>query len=100
MRACYHNAGPIKHDATSIAPIRCGLRSDEQEDIPNVLHGLDPGLAVAPAHMLKPAVAAFYDKGMVMARAAAVKHARVRLLMDVAGLFDRVADFAQIQSEI
>jgi glycyl-tRNA synthetase beta chain len=49
---------------------------------------------------LKPTVDTFFDKVMVIAEDKELKNNRVRLLMDVAGLFNRVADFAQIQSEI
>ncbi|MBS1150695.1 MAG: glycine--tRNA ligase subunit beta [Myxococcaceae bacterium] len=49
---------------------------------------------------LKPVVDTFFEKVMVMAEDKQLMSNRVRLLMDVAGLFNRVADFAQIQSEI
>ena len=60
----------------------------------------DYGTALQAMATLRPAVDAFFDKVMVMAEDKALMQNRVRLLMDVAGLFDRVADFAQIQSEI
>ncbi len=49
---------------------------------------------------LQPTVAAFFDAVMVIADDVALKNNRVRLLMEVAGLFNRVADFSQLQGEI
>jgi len=60
----------------------------------------DYGTALQAMATLRPTVDAFFDKVMVMAEDKALMQNRVRLLMDVAGLFDRVADFAQIQGEI
>ncbi len=60
----------------------------------------DYGAALGAMASLKPTVDAFFDKVMVMADDKELMKNRVRLLMDVAGLFNRVADFAQIQSEI
>ena len=60
----------------------------------------DYGAALEAMASLKPAVDAFFEKVMVMADDKELMKNRVRLLMDVAGLFNRVADFAQIQAEI
>ena len=47
---------------------------------------------------LKPAVDAFFDDVMVMADDVAVRHNRLALLTQIAGLFADLADFARIQS--
>ena len=60
----------------------------------------DYGGALKEITGLKPSVDTFFDKVMVMAEDKELMKNRVRLLMDVAGLFNRVADFAQIQGEI
>ena len=48
---------------------------------------------------LKPFVDAFFDKVMVMAEDKALRENRVRLLMEIGGLFGTVADFSKIQAE-
>ena len=58
-----------------------------------------PGLDWAMAS-LKPKVDTFFDKVTVMAEDKELMKNRVLLLMDVAGLFNKAADFTQIQAEI
>ncbi|MDX2011962.1 MAG: glycine--tRNA ligase subunit beta [Myxococcaceae bacterium] len=48
---------------------------------------------------LRPHVDAFFDQVMVMADDKALRENRVRLLMEIGGLFGTVADFSKIQSE-
>ncbi len=48
---------------------------------------------------LKPAVDTFFDKVMVMAEDKALRENRVRLLVEIGALFNRVADFSKIQAE-
>ncbi|MDP3232145.1 MAG: glycine--tRNA ligase subunit beta [Myxococcales bacterium] len=48
---------------------------------------------------LGPFVDTFFDKVMVMAEDKALRENRVRLLMEIGGLFGTVADFSKIQSE-
>lgn len=48
---------------------------------------------------LKPAVDHFFDKVMVMAEDKALRENRVRLLIQIGGLFAKVADFSKIQAE-
>ena len=55
--------------------------------------------AMAKVVPLKPFVDAFFDKVMVMAEDKAVRENRVRLLMEIGGLFGTVADFSKIQAE-
>ncbi len=55
--------------------------------------------ALAKVVPLKPHVDAFFDGVMVIADDPAVKANRVRLLMEIAGLFGTVADFSKIQAE-
>ncbi|MBX5484735.1 MAG: glycine--tRNA ligase subunit beta [Myxococcaceae bacterium] len=49
---------------------------------------------------LKPAVDRFFDRVMVMAEDRALRENRVRLLMQIGGLFGRIADFSKIQAEV
>ena len=60
----------------------------------------DYAAALATLATLRPTVDAFFDAVMVMADDVALRTNRVRLLMEVGGLFSRLADFAQIQGEI
>lgn len=55
--------------------------------------------AMAKVVPLKPFVDAFFDKVMVMAEDKALRENRVRLLMEIGGLFGTVADFSKIQAE-
>ena len=48
---------------------------------------------------LKPSVDLFFDKVMVMAEDRALRENRIRLLVEVGSLFNRVADFSKIQAE-
>jgi glycyl-tRNA synthetase beta chain len=57
-----------------------------------------PG-ALAKVVPLRPLVDAFFDQVMVMADDRALRENRVRLLMEIGGLFGTVADFSKIQSE-
>lgn len=57
-----------------------------------------PG-ALAKVVPLKPVVDVFFDKVMVMAEDKALRENRVRLLMEIQGLFGTVADFSRIQAE-
>ncbi len=54
--------------------------------------------ALAKVVPLKPFVDAFFDGVMVISDDAALKQNRVRLLMQIAGLFGTVADFSKIQA--
>ncbi|MBM4782030.1 MAG: glycine--tRNA ligase subunit beta [Archangiaceae bacterium] len=55
--------------------------------------------ALAKVVPLGPFVDTFFDKVMVMAEDKALRENRVRLLMEIGGLFGTVADFSRIQSE-
>ncbi|MBE2254421.1 MAG: glycine--tRNA ligase subunit beta [Myxococcus sp.] len=55
--------------------------------------------ALAKVVPLGPFVDTFFDKVMVMAEDQALRENRVRLLMEIGGLFGTVADFSKIQSE-
>lgn len=55
--------------------------------------------AMARVVPLRPFVDAFFDKVMVMAEDKALRENRVRLLMEIGGLFGTVADFSKIQAE-
>ena len=55
--------------------------------------------AMAKVVPLKPFVDAFFDKVMVMAEDQSLRENRVRLLMEIGGLFGNVADFSKIQAE-
>ncbi|MFZ5440529.1 MAG: glycine--tRNA ligase subunit beta [Myxococcota bacterium] len=55
--------------------------------------------AMAKVVPLKPFVDTFFDKVMVMAEDKALRENRVRLLMEIGGLFGTVADFSKIQAE-
>jgi glycyl-tRNA synthetase beta chain len=55
--------------------------------------------ALAKVVPLRPLVDAFFDQVMVMAEDPALRTNRVRLLMEIGGLFGTVADFSKIQSE-
>jgi glycyl-tRNA synthetase beta chain len=55
--------------------------------------------ALAKVVPLKPFVDTFFDKVMVMAEDKALRENRVRLLMEIGGLFGAIADFSKIQSE-
>lgn len=55
--------------------------------------------ALAKVVPLGPVVDAFFDQVMVMADDRALRENRVRLLMEIGGLFGAVADFSRIQSE-
>jgi glycyl-tRNA synthetase beta chain len=55
--------------------------------------------AMAKVAPLKPAVDRFFDQVMVMAEDRALRENRVRLLMEISGLFGTVADFSKIQAE-
>jgi glycyl-tRNA synthetase beta chain len=59
----------------------------------------DYALALSRVVGLKAPVDAFFDQVMVMAEDQAVRENRVRLLMDIGGLFAHVADFSRLQSE-
>ena len=48
---------------------------------------------------LKPAVDLFFEKVMVMAEDRALRENRVRLLVEIGGLFAPIADFSKIQAE-
>lgn len=48
---------------------------------------------------LKPAVDLFFDKVMVMTEDRSLRDNRIRLLVAVASLFDRIADFSKIQAD-
>ena len=49
---------------------------------------------------LKPAVDTFFDKVMVMAEDPALRENRIRLLTEIGTLFNQVADFTKVQSEL
>ncbi len=55
--------------------------------------------ALAKVVPLGPFVDTFFDKVMVMADDKALRENRVRLLMEIGGLFGTVADFSRIQAE-
>ncbi|MGV3620668.1 MAG: glycine--tRNA ligase subunit beta [Archangium sp.] len=55
--------------------------------------------ALAKVVPLKGFVDAFFDKVMVMAEDKAVRENRVRLLMEIGGLFGAIADFSKIQAD-
>jgi glycyl-tRNA synthetase beta chain len=55
--------------------------------------------AMAKIVPLKPLVDTFFDKVMVMAEDKSLRENRVRLLMEIGGLFGTVADFSKIQAE-
>lgn len=55
--------------------------------------------AMAKVVPLKPLVDTFFDDVMVMAEDKALRENRVRLLMEIGGLFGTVADFSKIQAE-
>ncbi len=59
----------------------------------------DYATALAKVVPLKPLVDAFFDKVMVMAPEQPLRENRVRLLMEIAGLFGAVADFSKLQGE-
>jgi glycyl-tRNA synthetase beta chain len=59
----------------------------------------DYAAALGAMGQLKPSVDTFFDKVMVMDPDKAVRENRVRLLMDIGGLFSQVADFSRLQSE-
>jgi glycyl-tRNA synthetase beta chain len=59
----------------------------------------DYGTALSHVVPLKPLVDAFFDAVMVMDPDQAVRENRVRLLMEIGGLFGAIADFSRIQSE-
>lgn len=48
---------------------------------------------------LKPAVDAFFDQVLVMAEDKALRENRIRLLVEIGGLFSPLADFSKIQAE-
>ena len=93
-------------------PVNAGLLSDPAE---KALHAATEGVrrkveglvgsddysgALKELSTLKPAVDAFFDKVMVMAEDPKVRENRIRLLLDIAGMFNAVADFASLQVEI
>jgi glycyl-tRNA synthetase beta chain len=55
-------------------------------------------LALQEITSLKPAVDLFFDKVLVMAEDSRVKDNRVRILREIGDMFNRVADFSQIQA--
>lgn len=59
----------------------------------------DYGGALKEISTLKAPVDAFFDKVMVMAEDKALRENRVRLLVEIGGLFNRIAHFALIQTE-
>ena len=60
---------------------------------------LDYTSALKALAALKAPVDAFFDKVMVMVEDRPLRENRVRLLNEIRGLFDRVADFSKVQVE-
>ncbi len=93
------------------APVDASKLTDEAEKVLNaevskvrdaVLAAIkadDYAGALAKVVPLGPFVDTFFDKVMVMAEDKALRENRVRLLMEIGGLFGTVADFSKIQSE-
>ena len=77
--------------AAAVASVREGVRAAVQAD--------DYAAALERVVPLKPKVDAFFDHVMVMAPDQALRENRVRLLMEIAALFGRVADFSRLQAE-
>jgi glycyl-tRNA synthetase beta chain len=70
-----------------------------KDQVLSALKSDDYAGALAQVVTLKGPVDTFFDKVMVMAEDKAVRENRVRLLMDIGGLFAHVADFSRLQSE-
>jgi len=93
------------------APVDASKLTDEAEKVLNTevsqvrdavhaaIKGDDYAGALAKVVPLGPFVDTFFDKVMVMAEDRALRENRVRLLMEIGGLFGTVADFSKIQSE-
>ena len=93
------------------APVDASKLTDEAEKVLNAevskvrdaVHAAikadDYAGALAKVVPLGPFVDTFFDKVMVMAEDQALRENRVRLLMEIGGLFGTVADFSRIQSE-
>ncbi len=93
------------------APVDASKLTDEAEKVLNAevskvrdaVHAAiksdDYAGALAKVVPLGPFVDTFFDKVMVMAEDKALRENRVRLLMEIGGLFGTVADFSRIQSE-
>lgn len=93
------------------APVDASKLTDEAEKVLNAevskvrdavhaaIKGDDYAGALAKVVPLGPFVDTFFDKVMVMAEDKALRENRVRLLMEIGGLFGTVADFSKIQSE-
>jgi glycyl-tRNA synthetase beta chain len=70
-----------------------------KDEVLTAVKGDDYGRALAKMVTLKAPVDTFFDKVMVIVDDKAVRENRVRLLMDIGGLFAQVADFSRLQSE-
>jgi glycyl-tRNA synthetase beta chain len=95
----------------SAAPVDASKLTDEAEkvlhrevsQVRDAVHSLVKGDdyqgAMARVVPLKPFVDSFFEQVMVMAEDRALRENRVRLLMEIGGLFGTVADFSKIQAE-
>jgi glycyl-tRNA synthetase beta chain len=93
------------------APVDASKLTDEAEKVLNAevskvrdavlasVQNDDYSGAMARVVPLRPLVDVFFDKVMVMAEDKALRENRVRLLMEIGGLFGTVADFSKIQAE-
>jgi len=70
-----------------------------REKVAGLLQRDDFAGALRELTALKPAVDLFFEKVMVMAEDRALRENRVRLLVEIGGLFAPVADFSKIQAE-
>ena len=70
-----------------------------KEKVLDAVKADDYALALSRVVGLKAPVDTFFEKVMVMSDDKAVRENRVRLLMDIGGLFAHVADFSRLQSE-
>ena len=72
---------------------------EAKEQVAKLVGADDYAQALQKITALKPAVDLFFDKVMVMAEDRALRENRIRLLVEVGSLFNRVADFSKIQAE-
>jgi glycyl-tRNA synthetase beta chain len=90
------NASLLKDDAEKALHQGMGRVRDE---VLSAAKADDYGRALSRVVTLKPAVDTFFDKVMVMDKDTALRENRVRLLMEIGGLFNTVADFSRIQGK-
>lgn len=90
-------------DAAKLTDDAEKVLNGEVSKVVNAVHAAikadDYAGALAKVVPLGPFVDTFFDKVMVMADDKALRENRVRLLMEIGGLFGTVADFSKIQSE-